>query len=510
MGRLARELGIALIMSPGNVTAVSLNGRVLSGSRPELMPFRLPLSMAARWSFVRTGIRLRRAYREARRWDRSGLTGPGDDLATYPASPALDGKTYADVLGPMHPDVAALMRVTANRLATEPDRLSGHVGTVDTVGIWDVRRPNVYGGTEEVPRALQRQLGDRIQLGTTVDSIEHDAGGVTVRARGNSGLETIRARACVVATPAPEVLRIVRDLPEPKAAALARISYGPFLVLGIFTTESGPMPWDAIYAMAVARRSFCMFFNPASVFRTQGSPRRAGGALVVYAAGDRAAALMDQSDDQIRRAYLADLAELFPGLEKLVAETVVQRWPLGVPVAAPGPRGVATAAGGICGSVGVHRRLRGPSRHGQRGRVLRGSGDERRGHVGALSATPTGKEAHNPSAPPTIGASSPDRLTSESAASISEGVAADRGRDCGSDLHSTHRRRLSSLAKRLRRFRCDAALHGRYRRGGVPGAGQPERRHHLARLRDAGGGRGVCRVDPTEGCNGPGRCPGTA
>jgi oxygen-dependent protoporphyrinogen oxidase len=336
MGRLARELGIALIMSPGNVTAVSLNGRVLSGSRPELMPFRLPLSMAARWSFVRTGIRLRRAYREARRWDRSGLTGPGDDLATYPASPALDRKTYADVLGPMHPDVAALMRVTANRLATEPDRLSGHVGTVDTVGIWDVRRPNVYGGTEEVPRALQRHLGDRIQVGTTVDSLEHDAEGVTVRARGNSGLETIRAKACVVATPAPEVLRIVRDLPEPKAAALARISYGPFLVLGIFTMESGPMPWDAIYAMAVARRSFCMFFNPASVFRTQGSPRRAGGALVVYAAGDRAAALMDQSDDQIRQAYLADLAELFPGLEKLVAETVVQRWPLGVPVAAPG------------------------------------------------------------------------------------------------------------------------------------------------------------------------------
>ena len=44
MGRLATELGLPLVLSPGSVTAVAMNGRVLRSSRPELMPFRLPLS----------------------------------------------------------------------------------------------------------------------------------------------------------------------------------------------------------------------------------------------------------------------------------------------------------------------------------------------------------------------------------------------------------------------------------------------------------------------------------
>ena len=336
MGRLATELGIPLITSPGSVSGVSLNGRVLRSSRPELMPFRLAMSPGARWSFIRTGIRLKRAYREARRWDHSGLTGVTDDLSTYPASPTLDGKTYAAVLGPMHPDVAALMRITANRLATEPDRLSGHIGTVDTVGIWEMRRPNVVGGTEEVPKALVRVLGDRLTANATVEAAEGDDTGVTVHVRTESGLEQVRARACIIAAPAPVVRQVVRGLPAAKDEALSLVTYGPFLVLGMFTDERGRMPWDEMYAVAVAKRSFCMFFNPASVFRTPHGVRQPGGALVVYAAGDQAAALMDKSDAQVVDTYLADLREVFPQLANSVRETVIQRWPLGVPVAAPG------------------------------------------------------------------------------------------------------------------------------------------------------------------------------
>jgi oxygen-dependent protoporphyrinogen oxidase len=269
----------------------------------------------------------------------------------YPVSPKLDAETYAQVLGPMHPDIAGLMRVTANRLATEPDRLSGHIGTVDTVGIWGLRRPNVYGGTEEVPRALHRVLGDRALLGATVEAIEQDPKGVSVHMQGPNGSELMRARVCVAAIPAPEVLRTIQGLPEAKIAALRRVRYGPFLVLGLFTNETTRMPWDDIYAMAVADRSFCMFFNPASVFRRPGGERRAGGALVVYAAGDRAAELMDRSDEQVAQAYLADLEQLFPKITGLIAGTVVQRWPLGVPVAAPGRAGLQPQLAATVGRI---------------------------------------------------------------------------------------------------------------------------------------------------------------
>lgn len=336
MGRLATELGLPLVLSPGSVTAVAMNGRILRSSRPELMPFRLPLSPAARLSFIRMGIRLKLAYREAKRWDHSGLRGEVDDLAVYPASSRLDEMTYADVLGPMHPDVAALMRVTANRLATEPDRLSGHIGTIDTVGVWDLLRPNVVNGTEEVPRALQQALGARVLTRTTVEAVEQDGGDVVVHVRDGSGSRAIRASACVIATPAPVTRQIVRGLPAAKDEALGRVVYGPFLVLGIFTGETRRMPWDSIYGMAVPSRSFCMFFNPASVFRSSSGVRRAGGALVVYSAGDQAAERLGQSDDQVAREYLADLGQIYPTLPDLVTETVVQRWPLGVPVSGPG------------------------------------------------------------------------------------------------------------------------------------------------------------------------------
>ena len=152
------RLGIALIMSPGNVTAVSLNGRVLSGSRPELMPFRLPLSMAARWSFVRTRIRLR-----AHTGKHVAGTGRVSRVRAMIWRPIrhlrLDGKTYADVLGPMHPDVAALMRVTANRLATEPDRSVGSCrdgGHSRHLGRAPAERVRRDGGSPTGPAARTR------------------------------------------------------------------------------------------------------------------------------------------------------------------------------------------------------------------------------------------------------------------------------------------------------------------------------------------------------------------
>ena len=43
-----------------------------------------------------------------------------------------------------------------------------------------------------------------------------------------------------------------------------------------------------------------------------------------------------KSDDVIRAAFMSDLEPAFPGLRALVDEVVIQRWPFGGPVAAPG------------------------------------------------------------------------------------------------------------------------------------------------------------------------------
>ena len=117
--------------------------------------------------------------------------------------------------------------------------------------------------------------------------------------------------------------------------ALGRMRYTSFLVAGLFTGETTAMPWDDLYALAVPGRSFCMFFNPANALRVDG-PRRPGGSLVVYSVAERAAALMQHSDEEVRDRYLADLYEVFPQARGIVREVIIQRWPLAVALAFPG------------------------------------------------------------------------------------------------------------------------------------------------------------------------------
>jgi oxygen-dependent protoporphyrinogen oxidase len=124
---------------------------------------------------------------------------------------------------------------------------------------------------------------------------------------------------------------MVADLPSELDAALARCKYSPFLVAGIFTRETGTMPWDDLYAVAVPGRSFCMFFNPANALRT--TPRREpGGALVVYAVARRAELLLELTDEEIRTRYLDDLYAIFPAARGIISEVIIQRWHTAVAV----------------------------------------------------------------------------------------------------------------------------------------------------------------------------------
>ena len=64
MGRLATEMGLETRPIPGNRMGIALRGRVFASGRPETYPFRLPLSLGARLSFAKAGLRLRAAAQE--------------------------------------------------------------------------------------------------------------------------------------------------------------------------------------------------------------------------------------------------------------------------------------------------------------------------------------------------------------------------------------------------------------------------------------------------------------
>jgi oxygen-dependent protoporphyrinogen oxidase len=337
--RLAGEVGATLAHPRGSVTGIALNGRVVAGGAPELMPFRLTLPLEARLSLMRTGLRMRRALRMARTADPISLLGDQPDpadLERLPVQPQLDAISFRTLLGEMHPDVAALMATGARRAGGELDEISGYYGIIATLGAWAVKRPNIVNGTEELIYGLQRALGSRARTGQQVRAIVPDTDGVDILVGGSDGaVRTVHSCVCVVAVPASVAQSLIHGLPEWKVTALRSIPYSPFVVAGVFTREQGRMPWDKVYAIATPKYPFTMFFNAANALRDDG-PRRPGGALVVYSAGEPARRHLGLADDAIRDLFLAGLADLFPVTKGIVDEVIIRRQPFGGPTPVPG------------------------------------------------------------------------------------------------------------------------------------------------------------------------------
>jgi oxygen-dependent protoporphyrinogen oxidase len=329
-GRLIDETGVEARQVEGRLAAVALGDRIVASGLVETYPFRLPLSLRSRAALVRAGARLRLAVR---RYAAVAAERPGESPVERQQRMLdfRDDRSFSEFVGPLPRDVDAIFRATLNRSSGEPEELAAGYGIGYFHLVWnrsDGLSRNILGGPSRLTGALAAKA--RIVTGAEVTEVAADDDGVTIR-YGNG---EIRARQAVVATPAYVTRAIVRGLPAETDAALAQMHYGPYVVGAFLTEETGPMPWDGIYALATPLRSFGMLFNTANVLRT--GARRPGGSLMVYAAAGAARALAGLDDDAIRARFLADLVSLYPEAGAIVSEVAIQRWERGLPYAAVG------------------------------------------------------------------------------------------------------------------------------------------------------------------------------
>jgi protoporphyrinogen/coproporphyrinogen III oxidase len=336
--RLATEVGVELAPVPGHLVAVELNGRILAGGRPELYPLRLPLSLRERAALVRTGIRLRRAVS---RYERASRPRPGETLAETRARVLAygDDMTFADWLGPLPGDAGALISATVTRSTAELDELAFGHGAGYFALVWSAGKGlshNVIGGSSRLIDAIAAGLPGRVLTGAEAHAVVAENGHLRVRYRERGVERTVLAQHVVLATKAFDAARIALDLPDDTRRSLESIPYGPTVVMGIMTAESGPMPWDGLYALATPKRAFSMLFNMANVLRPRSPRREPGGSLMVYRSGHAALELLERSDEEIERAFLDDLFAVYPQAKGLVAETVLVRMPRMLPYVAPG------------------------------------------------------------------------------------------------------------------------------------------------------------------------------
>jgi oxygen-dependent protoporphyrinogen oxidase len=338
LDRLVRETGLETRVIPGNRMGLAFRGRLVASGRPESYPFRLPLSWGARVSFVRAGLRLRSAAREHIHAARPRSGESPDETRTRVVAHRNE-QTFAAYLGDLHPDVAAIFRAIAERAAAEPEELSAGAGAALFALVWGDEQTgsarNLIGGSELLPQALAHRLGDRVLTGAVVEDVTPTADSVRIRFQRQGVATTVSADYAIIATPAPVTRAIVRHLPPDTVDALAWIPYGPFICGAFLTEETGPMPWDHLYAIAVVDKAFNMLFNHASPLRTPGK-REPGGSLMVYAGGALGRRLLPLPNDEIRTRFLRDLHDVLPGTRGIVREVLIQRWKHAIPYAPPG------------------------------------------------------------------------------------------------------------------------------------------------------------------------------
>ncbi len=336
---MARECGLETVPVTGGMMGLALGSTVLVDGRVETYPFRLPLSIRERIAFVKAGVKIQHAVARYHRLDRR------HDFE--------DDRAFGEFLGPLPPAVDAIFSCAAHRATAELDQLSAGCGIGLFALVWGGKGSlvgrNLLGGSGRLPAALGRELGDRARTGCPVHAIRPDGADLVLAAGG----EEIRTRHVIVAAQAPRAEPLVAPVAEAAAAALAQLTYGPFLSVAVETGETTAMPYDDVYAIATPGRVFDMFTNQAHALRA-GGPRRQGGSLMLFAGARAAAALMRESDAVIVERFLADLHELYPQTRGVIAGATVQRWELGNVYARLG-RGRLQPA--LEGALGPHQNL---------------------------------------------------------------------------------------------------------------------------------------------------------
>lgn len=260
----------------------------------------------------------------------AGVADPTAPLGVATAeAEALDARTFASALAGRRPEVRSLYDTLIRSLTAKgPGDLSalyayvmlGSEGKHGVVGGLNRAR----GGMDDVLDAFDRALDGRIRLTTPVNAITASGDGVEVE----HGDGTIAADACVVAVPAPEVARIVPDLPASRRDALERVRYGRFLSVALALRE--PV-WEGEWGIPCDLPVVSTILNPA-VLTGSGS----GRALSSYASEDGCREVWDLPDDEVVARFVAEISSVFPRLGDVVLDAEVRRWDPGYPSWEPG------------------------------------------------------------------------------------------------------------------------------------------------------------------------------
>ncbi|MDO3638631.1 flavin monoamine oxidase family protein [Mycolicibacterium arseniciresistens] len=314
--------------------ALYVNGEVVDTSNPLRLLLRTRMTMMDRLGMAIVGTRILAAmpFLESQ----SGLAQRvRDNLDAKPASYLLKGVRSALATAVVRSWSAQWMGCEPEETAALQFVMSVGLALADPEKIPNFSLP--VGGNQTLTDVLVRDLGERIRLNATVNSVRQDGDGIVVEYLAADQPVRLRAKRAIVTTPADITERMVRDLPRKHRNALNDIAYGRYVIVGFFTDEVGRQRWDDYFGVSTPQLSFQAIFNHAAAMR-RGDDRKPGGALACFAGGAHADALLDLPDADIVSQFAKDLLIVFPELEGKLHQGMVRRHHRVVPFWAPGQR----------------------------------------------------------------------------------------------------------------------------------------------------------------------------
>jgi oxygen-dependent protoporphyrinogen oxidase len=336
---LLREVGVSAVAIPGSLQAIELGGTLLTKGHLVTYPFRLPMTPKARAATLRAGLKLLpqiARYTNVVR-TRAGESSESRQQRIYDFA---NDRSFAEFVGRLPQDAAELFKITVTRSAGTMDQISAGAGIGYfslVLGIGQGLGQGIVGGPSTLTETIAAALDDTVQLGAAVLEVRQEKDQVVVTYRQGGVEREVMARTAVLATTADVSHRIGANLPDELRDALGRIKYGPHVSSAFLTGETGPRPWDDIYAIGAPGRSFAMALNQANLVRASEATRQPGGSFMTFSPADRGRALLDKSDDEVTETHLADLDDILGhGFVDSVTEAHAARWKVASPYCFPG------------------------------------------------------------------------------------------------------------------------------------------------------------------------------
>ena len=328
---LLNDTGIDSVAVPGSLTGLAKNGNLLLKGRLETYPFRIPMPTSSRIGVVKTSAKVALAVAQYAKI--VGLR-PGEDEASRQQRVYnfMNDRSFADYVGHLPEDVEALFTPTVTRSAGDLDQISAGAGVGYFSLVWGIGgglTQSIVGGPSTLTESIAASLGDRVQLGASVEEIVHKKASVVVR-YCQDGVET------EIEAPATVSHKIAVDLDSDIRHALSEVKYGTHVSAAFLTNETDRQIWDDSYAIAAAKRSFSVLLNMSNVVRGYEQKRQPGSSIMTFSPASLGRALLDVDDDEIIATYLADLDDILPGFADKVVESQVHKWPTGAPYCFPG------------------------------------------------------------------------------------------------------------------------------------------------------------------------------